>query len=166
MWQNAKYYAVAYVVVVLGALISTGFRLLETSFPEIHPLNKLAAILSGISLGTVIMVVGLIRDKRVDDVRKETNNERQRADKAEAAVAKANHQAELARHQAEQAREQAERDVCGSERPKPNWPGSAPSTSTRCSPASAGWRNSPACERPTLRSNDARLIRCLPESRL
>ena len=50
--------------------------------PEIHPLNKVAANLSGISVGTVIMVVGLIRDKRVDDARKETNKERQRADKA------------------------------------------------------------------------------------
>ena len=33
MWQNVKYYAVAYGVVVLGALISTGFQLLEASFP-------------------------------------------------------------------------------------------------------------------------------------
>ena len=103
MWQNVKYYAVAYGVVVLGALISTGFQLLEASFPEIHPLNKLAANLSGISLGTVIMVVGLIRDKRVDEARKETNKERQRADKAEAAVATANQEAELSRQQAEQA---------------------------------------------------------------
>jgi len=103
MWQNVKYYAVAYGVVVLGALISTGFQLLEASFPEIHPLNKLAANLSGISLGTVIMVVGLIRDKRVDEARKETNKERQRADKAEAAVATANRKAELSRQQAEQA---------------------------------------------------------------
>ena len=103
MWQNVKYYAVAYGVVVLGALLSTGFQLLEASFPEIHPLNKLAANLSGISLGTVIMVVGLIRDKRVEEARKETNKERQRADKAEAAVATANQEAELSRQQAEQA---------------------------------------------------------------
>ena len=103
MWQNVKYYAVAYGVVVFGALISTGFQLLEASFPEIHPLNKLAANLSGISLGTVIMVVGLIRDKRADEARKETNKERQRADKAEAAVATANQEAELSRQQAEQA---------------------------------------------------------------
>ena len=49
------------------------------------------------------MVVGLIRDKRVDEARKETNKERQRADKAEAAVATANQEAELSRQQAEQA---------------------------------------------------------------
>ena len=103
MWQNVKYYVVAYGVVVFGALISTGFQLLEVSFPEIHPLNKLASNLSGISPGTVVMVVGLIRDKRVDDARKETNKERQRADKAEAAVATANQEAELSRQQAEQA---------------------------------------------------------------
>lgn len=104
MWQNVKYYAVAYVVVVIGVLVSTGFQLLEASFPEIHPLNKLAANLSGISVGTVIMVVGLIRDKRVDDARKETNEQRQRADKAEAAIAQANREAEQAREQAEQQR--------------------------------------------------------------
>ncbi len=105
-----KYYAVAYVVVVVGVLVATGFQLLEALFPEIHPLNKLAANLSGISVGTVIMVVGLIRDKRVDDARKETNKERQRADKAEAAIAKANREAESSRQQAEQAREQAEQE--------------------------------------------------------
>ena len=110
MWQNVKYYAAAYVVVVIGVLVATGFQLLESLFPEIHPLNKLAANLSGISVGTVIMVVGLIRDKRVDDARKETNKERQRADKAEAAIAKATRDAELSRQQAEQAREQAEQE--------------------------------------------------------
>ena len=110
MWQNVKYYAVAYVVVVIGVLVATGFQLLESLFPEIHPLNKLAANLSGISVGTVIMVVGLIRDKRVDDARKETNKQRQRADKAEAAIAKATREAELSRQQAEQAREQAEQE--------------------------------------------------------
>ena len=110
MWQNVKYYAVAYVVVVIGVLVATGFQLLESLFPEIHPLNKLAANLSGISVGTVIMVVGLIRDKRVDDARKETSRERQRADKAEAAIAKATREAELSRQQAEQAREQAEQE--------------------------------------------------------
>ena len=108
MWQNVKYYAVAYVVVVIGVLVATGFQLLESLFPEIHPLNKLAANLSGISVGTVIMVVGLIRDKRVDDARKETNKQRQRADKAEAAIAKATREAELSRQQAEQAHQQAE----------------------------------------------------------
>ena len=110
MWQNVKYYAVAYVVVVIGVLVATGFQLLESLFPEIHPLNKLAANLSGISVGTVIMVVGLIRDKRVDDARKETSRERQRADKAEAAIAKATREAELSRQQAKQAREQAEQE--------------------------------------------------------
>ena len=107
MWQNVKYYAVAYVVVVIGVLVATGFQLLESLFPEIHPLNKLAANLSGISVGTVIMVVGLIRDKRVDDARKETNKQRQRADNAEAAIAKATREAELSRQQAEQAHQQA-----------------------------------------------------------
>lgn len=104
MWQNVKYYAVAYAIVVLGVLIATALQLLEGLLPGIHPLNKLAANLSGISFGTVIMMVGLIRDKRVADAQAEANKQRQRADKAEAAITQANQQAEQAVQQAEQER--------------------------------------------------------------
>ena len=114
MWQNVKYYAVAYAIVVLGVLIATGLQLLEGLFPGIHPLNKLAANLSGISFGTVIMMVGLIRDKRVADAQAEANKQRQRADKAEAAITQANQKAEAAitqaNQQVEQASQQAEQE--------------------------------------------------------
>ena len=109
MWQNVKYYAVAYAIVVLGVLLSTGLQLLEGLFPGIHPLNKLAANLSGISIGTVIMMVGLIRDKRVADAQAEANEQRQRADKAEAAITQANQKAEQAVEQAEQERLRAQK---------------------------------------------------------
>lgn len=109
MWQNVKYYAVAYAIVVLGVLIATGLQLLEGLFPGIHPLNKLAANLSGISFGTVIMMVGLIRDKRVADAQAEANKQRQRADKAEAAITQANQQVEQASQQAEQERLRAQK---------------------------------------------------------
>ena len=47
MWQNVKYYVIAYATVVAGALVATGFQLLESLFPEFPPLSKLAANLSG-----------------------------------------------------------------------------------------------------------------------
>ena len=38
MWQNIKYYAIAYGIVVLGVLVSTGLELLQGILPELHPL--------------------------------------------------------------------------------------------------------------------------------
>lgn len=106
MWQNVKYYAIAYGIVVLGAMVSTGFDLVENSALEFGPLNQLAANLSGITFGSVIMVVGLIRDKRFSDAQAEANKQRKRAENAEAAIAQANQQAEVAIAQANQQAEQ------------------------------------------------------------
>ena len=111
MWQNVKYYAIAYGIVVLGALVSTGFDLLERAFPEFGPLNQLAANLSGITFGSVIMVVGLIRDKRFSDAQEEANKQRKRAENAEAAIAQANLKAEAAIAEANQRTEQAEQAI-------------------------------------------------------
>ena len=109
MWQNVKYYAIAYGIVVLGTLVSTGFDLIENSPLEFGPLNQLAANLSGITFGSVIMVVGLIRDKRFSDAQEEANKQRKRAESAEAAIAQANQQAEQAVQQAEQERLRAQK---------------------------------------------------------
>ena len=109
MWQNIKYYVIAYAIIFVGALVSTGLQLLESLFPEIGPLNKLMANLSGISLGTVIMVVGFIRDKRFADAQEEANKQRKRADTAEAAIGQAQQQAEQAQQQAEQERQRAQK---------------------------------------------------------
>ena len=120
MWENIKYYAIAYALLVVGALASTGLQLLESQFPEIHPLSKLAANLSGITLGSVIMIVGLIRDSRLDNERKRTaeaqeeavkegkraDQERQRADTAESVIQQERQRADRA--EAELARVRAE----------------------------------------------------------
>ena len=157
MWQNVKYYAVAYAIVVLGVLIATGLQLLEGLFPGIHPLNKLAANLSGISFGTVIMMVGLIRDKRVADAQAEANKQRQRADKAEAAITQVNQKAEAAITQTRRLKpplhkptkrrskptSRPNRNACEPGRLKPNLPGCGPNMKLKCSPASAVWRNLP-----------------------
>ena len=110
MWQNIKYYVIAYGIVVLGAFVSTGLELLPGLFPEFGPMDKLATNLSGITLGSVIMVVGLIRDKRFTDAQEEANQQRKRAEKAEAAIGQANQQAQMAVQQAEQERQQAEQE--------------------------------------------------------
>ena len=109
MWQNVKYYVIAYVVVLMGALVSTGMQVLESLFPELHPLNKLFANLSGITFGSVIMVVGFIRDKRLTDAQAETRKERERADTAESAIAQAQQQAKQAQTQAELERQRAQK---------------------------------------------------------
>ena len=107
MWQNIKYYAVAYGIVVLSVVVSTGLELLEGLFPEFGPLNRLIANISGITVGSVIMVVGLIRDKRFTDAQAEADKQRKRAEKAEAAIGLATQKAELAVQQAKQDAEQA-----------------------------------------------------------
>ena len=111
MWQDIKYYVIAYGIVVAGSFASTGLDLLPGLFPEFGLLEKLATNLSGITLGSVIMVVGLIRDKRFTDAQAEANKQRKRADTAEASIAQANQKAALAVQQAEQAAELAAQQV-------------------------------------------------------
>ena len=108
IWRNVKYYVVAYIIVVAGAAVATGLQLLEGQFPEFHPLNRLAANLSGITIGTVIMVVGFIRDKRLTDAQAEANKQRKRAEIAEAAIGNAQMRAEAAVEQARLQTEQAQ----------------------------------------------------------
>ena len=65
MWENVKFYLLAYVIMVAGVLVSTGLQLLEAQFPMGHPAGILAANLSGITLGGLIMVIGFLRDSRL-----------------------------------------------------------------------------------------------------
>ena len=111
MWQNIKYYVTAYAIVIAGTFVSTGLELLPGLFPEFGPLEKLVTNLSGITLGSVVMVVGLIRDKRFTDAQEEANKQRKRAEKAEAAIGLANQKAEVATQQAEVAVQQAEQEA-------------------------------------------------------
>lgn len=69
MWKNIKYYVIALIIIYAGAVVSTGFQLLESEFATIHPLSKLAANLAGVSVGGFIMVLAFLRDNRVDEER-------------------------------------------------------------------------------------------------
>ena len=93
MWRNIKYYVLAFAIILTGTLVSTGLQLVESSLPVGHPASTLAANLSGVTLGGFIMVIGFLRDsrleeerKRVEEERKRTKEERERAEAAEARV--------------------------------------------------------------------------------
>ena len=109
MWENVKYYALAFAIILAGALVSTGFQLLEGIIPEIHPLNKLVANLSGVTFGGVIMLLGFLRDKRLDDERKRTATAEAAVKTAHAEVKTAQNEAKTAQEEAAQQRLRAER---------------------------------------------------------
>lgn len=95
MWQNIKYYVLAYAIMVLGALLSSAFQMLGEQFPAGHPAGTIAANLSGVTIGGMIMVIGFLRDSRVEA--------------AEARVAEAEARADRERERAERERERADR---------------------------------------------------------
>ena len=72
VWRNFKFYIVGFAVVVVASLVSTGLEMLPGLFPDIHPLNQLATDLSGITLGGIIMVLGFMRDSRLEEARERT----------------------------------------------------------------------------------------------
>ena len=106
MWKNIEYYVIALIIIYAGAVVSTGFQLLESEFAAIHPLSKLAANLAGVSVGGFIMVLAFLRDSRVDEARERADEERKRAneerDRADRATLRAERaEAELARMRSE-----------------------------------------------------------------
>ena len=109
MWQNIKYYALALTIILVTTIVSTGLQLLENAFPTGHPASSLATNLSGVTLGTIIMVIGFLRDSRLDRALK-------RADSAEGKIAEAETRAAVATAIAEQERERAERYLAELER--------------------------------------------------
>ena len=113
-WRNFKFYIVGFAIVIIASLVSTGLGMLPGLFPGIHPLNQLATDLSGITLGGIIMVLGFMRDTRLEEARERTAEaeaavkEAQKAtktaeDAAKTAQAEAKRQAETARAEAEAA---------------------------------------------------------------
>ena len=102
MWQNVKYYVLAYAIMVAGALLSSAFQLLGDQFPVGHPISTVSANLSGVTIGGLFMVMGFLKDSRVEAERKRTEAERKRADAAEA-------RAEAAEARAQQERERMDR---------------------------------------------------------
>ena len=109
IWNNVKFYVLAFAIVLTGSLVSTGLQLLEISFPDIHPLNKLFANLSGVALGGVIMVLAFLRDNRVDQERKRADRFQEEASSAKAEASNAKAEAESAQDDAKWWREKAER---------------------------------------------------------
>ena len=108
MWENVKFYLLAYVIMVAGVLVSTGLQLLEAQFPMGHPAGILAANLSGITLGGLIMVIGFLRDSRLVQERKLTESERARADDERERAKSESERAALERARADDERERAE----------------------------------------------------------
>ena len=102
MWQNVKYYVLAYAIMVAGALLSSAFQLLGDQFPVGHPISTVSANLSGVTIGGLFMVMGFLKDSRVEEERKRVEAERKRADAAEA-------RAEAAEARTQQERERVDR---------------------------------------------------------
>ena len=104
MWQNSKYYLLAYAIMVAGALSATGLQLLATQFPTGHPVSTLSVNLSGITVGGLFMVIGFLKDDRVEQERERTKEERERADRERG-------RADQERERADQAWERADHAI-------------------------------------------------------
>ena len=107
IWNNVKFYVLAFAIVLTGSLVSTGLQLLELSFPEIPPLNKLFANLSGVTMGGVIMVLAFLRDNRVDHERKRADRFQEEASSAKAEASNAKAEASNAKAEAKSAQDDA-----------------------------------------------------------
>ena len=116
VWNNVKFYVLAFAIVLAGALVSTGLQLLENLFPEIHPLSKLAANLSGMTLGGVMMLLAFLRDNRLDEERRRAENAQFEAKTAQEQAKTAQELAQTARQEAEAQRQRAEAERQRAER--------------------------------------------------
>ena len=111
--QNFKFYGLAFVIVVVTTLVSTGLQIAAGYLPDDRIVSILAANLSGITIGSIIMVIGFLRDNRVAQEQERTEQERKRADAAEARVLderkRADARAAEERERADRERERADR---------------------------------------------------------
>ena len=110
MWQNIKYYVLALAIIIITTLVSTALQLMGTAFPIGHPASTLATNLSGVTLGTIIMVIGFLKDSRLEEERQRAERERKRADAAEAKIYEARIKAQVAETEAENAKERAQQE--------------------------------------------------------
>ena len=110
MWQNIKYYVLALAVIIITTLVSTALQLIATSFAIGHPASTLATNLSGVTLGTIIMVIGFLKDGRLEEERQRAERERERADAAEAKIQEARIKAQVAEAEANNAKERAQQE--------------------------------------------------------
>ena len=116
MWANIKYYALALVIILVTTLVSTALQLLEGHLPIGHPVSTLATNLSGVTLGTVIMVIGFLKDNRLDQERKRADDAITEAAAATAEAAVATAKAAAAEVVIQHERERADRYLAELER--------------------------------------------------
>ena len=93
--QSIRYYGLAFVIILIAELVTTGLQLAGGYFPANHPVAILVGNLSGLTLGGVIMVIGFLKDNRVEQERQRTEQERQRADAAEVRAQQERERADL-----------------------------------------------------------------------
>ena len=115
--QNAKFYVLAFAIILIAKLVTTGLQLLGAYDPTGHPVAILAANLSGVTLGGFIMVIGFLRDNRLEQERKRTEaaetlvkEERKRTEAAETTAKEERKRANQERERANQERERADRE--------------------------------------------------------
>ena len=101
--QNARFYGLAFAIILIAELVTTGLQLLGAYYPTGHPVAILAANLSGVTLGGIIMVIGFLRDNRLDQ-------ERKRTEAAETLAKEERERANQERKRANQERERADRE--------------------------------------------------------
>ena len=101
--QNAKFYGLAFAIILIADLVTTGLQLLGAYYPTGHPVAILAANLSGVTLGGFIMVIGFLRDNRLEQ-------ERKRTEAAETLAKEERKRANQERERANQERERADRE--------------------------------------------------------
>ena len=93
--QSIRYYGLAFVIILTAELVTTGLQLAGGYFPANHPAAILVGNLSGLTLGGVIMVIGFLRDNRLEQ-------ERQRTEAAEARAEQERERADRERERADQ----------------------------------------------------------------
>ena len=114
--QNARFYGLAFAIILIAELVTTGLQVLGAYYPTGHPVAILAANLSGVTLGGIIMVIGFLRDNRLEQERKRTEaaetlvkEERKRTEAAETLAKEERERANRERERADREQERADR---------------------------------------------------------
>ena len=107
--RNIKYYLLALVIIVVAEVVSTAMQLLGGYLPTNHPAAILATNLSGITFGGIIMVIGFLRDNRLDQERERTKEEQERAARELERAVREQERANRAQERANREQERADR---------------------------------------------------------
>ena len=99
-----------------GALVSIGSQLVGDQFAVGHPISITSANLSGMTIGGPFMVMGFIRDGRIEEERKRTEEERKRAQDKRKRANAAEARAEAAGARVDRERERSEAAEARAER--------------------------------------------------